>query len=251
MQKITKTIAPSVSRILILVRKEFVSYFNSSIAYIVTIFFLTFSSMWFFIIQQFSLRNVADLRPYFAIIPSLFIAIIPMLTMRAWAEERKLGTHEILLTLPYNEFELVLGKFLAMRLMIYMILTLTLPVPLLVLSLGDFEFGQIIGQYLGVLFFSAPIVAIGLFASSVSTNQISALIVSVVILIGLSLVNQVALLFNPSRVVGAFFEYLSLSRHFRSFEIGLIDTRDIIYYLTLAWLFLYLNVKVLIRRKRS
>ena len=243
-------IAQSAVRIWHIVRKELGSYFNSAIAYIVIIFFLSFSSLWLFIIQQFLIRNIADLRPYFAIIPSLFIVIIPALTMRSWAEERKLGTDELLLTLPYHEFELVLAKFLSVQLMVVIILLLSLPVPLLVTPLGDFEAGQIIGQYIGVLLFSVPVVAIGLFVSGVSTNQISAFIVSVVILIVLSLINQVALVINPPRVVAELFENLSLSRRFRSFEIGLLDTRDVLYYIVLAWAFLYFNVKLLIRRKR-
>lgn len=243
-------IMASLTRIRHLARKEFVSFFSSPIAYIVIIFFLGFSAMWLFTIQQFLLRDVADLRPYFAILPSLFIVIIPALTMRSWAEERKLGTDEFLLTLPYYEFEVIFAKFLAVRSMVYVILLLTLPVPLLVAPLGDFEIGQILGQYIGVWLFTVPVIAIGIFFSVVSTNQISAFILSVVVLLALSLVNQIAVIFSPVQALASLFEYLSLSRHFRSFEIGLIDTRDVIYYLTLAWLFLYLSLKVVIRRKK-
>lgn len=240
----------SLTRVRHLVRKEFSSFFNSAIAYIVIIFFLSFTALWLFVIQQFLIRDVADLRPYFSIIPSLFIVIIPALTMRSWAEERKLGTDEFLLTLPYYEFELIFAKFLSVFLMVCVILLLTLPVPLLAAPLGDFEVGQIVGQYIGVLLFTIPVIAIGIFFSVISTNQISAFILSVVVLLVLSLINQVALIFSPAPAIASLFEYLSLSRHFRSFEIGLIDTRDVVYYLVLAWLFLYLSLKVLIRRKK-
>lgn len=240
----------SVTRIWYLVKKEVSSYFNSPIAYIVIIFFIGFSAMWLFVVQQFLVRNIADLRPYFAIMPSLLIVIIPALTMRSWAEERKLGTDELLLTLPYNETELVVAKFMAVQVMIYIMQLLSLPVPLLVAPLGDFEAGQIIGQYIGMLLFSMPVVAIGLFLSNVSKNQISAFLVSVVILIVLSLINRIALILSPAPLLSELFEYLSLSRHFRSFEIGLLDTRDVIYYLVLTWAFLYANVKLMIWRKK-
>ena len=245
-----KPIAVSIVRMSHLIKKEVGSYFNSAVAYIVIISFLGFSSLWLFVIQQFVIRNVADLRPYFSIIPTLLIIIIPALTMRSWAEERKLGTDELLLTLPYYEFELVIAKFLAVYSMVIIMLALSSAVPLSVAPLGDFEAGQILGQYIGVLLFSMPVVAIGLLLSNMFTNQISAFIMSVVVLLILSLINQFALIFDSSRVVSEILEYLSLTRHFRSFEIGLIDTRDVLYYLVMAWVFLYINVKLLIWRKK-
>jgi len=238
------------ARICYLMGKELNSYFSSAIAYIVIIFFLSFSALWLFVVQQFLVRNIADLRPYFAIMPTLLIIIIPALTMRSWAEERKLGTDELLLTLPYRELELVLAKFFALRIMVWLMLALTAPVPLLVAPLGDFEFGQIAGQYTGVLLFSVPVIAIGLFVSNLSTNQISAFIVSLVVLLLLSLVSQVVIILNLPLGLTEIIGYFSLTQHFRSFEIGLIDTRDVIFYLLLAWLFLYLNAKILVWRKK-
>ena len=249
--RIIKFIRQSVWRIFVLSKKELASYFNSAIAYIVVIFFLGFTALWLFFVQQFIVRDIADLRPYFALMPTLFILIIPSLTMRAWAEERKLGTDELLITLPYREGELVLGKFFGLIDLLLIMLILSLPVPLLIAPLGDFEFGQIAGQYIGTFLIGSAIISIGLFLSSLSSNQISAFIISVVVLIFLSLINQINIFLNPPRPIAAVLEYLSLPRHFRGFEIGLIDTRDVVFYLSVTWLFLYLNVKILNWRKRS
>ena len=237
-------------RIFVLSKKELASYFNSAVAYIVIIFFLGFTAMWLFFIQQFQVRNIADLRPYFALIPSLFIVIIPALTMRSWAEERKLGTEELLITLPYRDGDLVLGKFFCLLDLLLIMLILSLPVPLLVSPLGDFEFGQIAGQYLGVFLVGCASISIGMFISALSSNQITAFIFSVIILLVLSLINQVNVLLDPPRPIAAVLEYLSLPRHFRSFELGLIDTRDVVFYLSTIWFFLYMNIKVLDWRKR-
>lgn len=231
-------------------KKEIASYFNSAVAYIVAIFFLGFTAVWLFFIQQFLIRDVADLRPYFAIAPSIMVVLIPALTMRSWAEERKLGTDELLLTLPYREYELVLGKFFATLGLMIMILLLSIAVPIFVAPLGDFELGQILGQYIGLIFFSGAVISLGLFISSVSTNQISAFIISIVVLLFFTLVSQIGIILNAPRPIAFILDFLSLSRHYRSFEIGLIDTRDVVYFISFTWVFLYLNVKLLIWRKQ-
>ncbi len=246
---IKNSLRPSLWRIVVLSRKEIASYFNSAIAYIVIIFFLVFTAIWLFFIQRFLLRNIADLRPYFAIVPSLFIFLIPAITMRAWAEERKLGTAELLLTLPCREGELVVAKYLGALLLLKIIIFLSIPIPLMIASLGDFETGQIVGQYIGVLCLGSALIALGLLISSLSTNQVSAFVLTAVTFLFLSLINQINLILEPAQFIAAIINWTSLTYHFRGFEVGLIDTRDIGYYLLLTWLGLYLNVKVLIWRK--
>jgi ABC-2 type transport system permease protein len=232
-----------------LLRKELATYFNSPIAYIVVIFFLVFTSVWFFYIQQFVAQNVASLRNYFAIFPIVFIILLPAVTMRSWAEENKLGTVELLLTLPFREGQTVAGKFLGAFSLLVLTLVLTIPVPLAIAPLGDFEAGQIVGQYIGVLALGAAGLAIGLFVSSLSKNQITAFILSAVVLLFLTLINQVNFLVELPEWLGTVFNYLSLDYHFSSFEKGLIDTRDLVFYIALAAFFLYLNTKVLVFRK--
>ena len=246
---IKNALRPSLGRILVLLRKEAASYFNSAIAYIVIIFFLVFTAIWLFFIQRFLVRNIADLRPYFAIIPSLFVFLVPAVTMRAWAEERKLGTAELLLTLPCREGELVIAKYFGALLLLKAIIFLSIPIPLMVAPLGDFEVGQIIGQYIGVLCLGSALIALGLLVSSLSTNQISAFVLTAVAFLFLSLISQINLIIEPPQFIAAVINWASLTYHFRGFEVGLIDTRDVGYYLVLTWLGLYLNVKVLIWRK--
>lgn len=232
-----------------LLRKELASYFNSPIAYIVVIFFLVFTSVWFFYIQQFVAQDVASLRNYFAIFPIVFIILLPAVTMRSWAEENKSGTVELLLTLPFRAGQAVAGKFLGAFSLLVITLALTIPVPLTIAPLGDFETGQIVGQYLGVLVLGAAGLAIGLFVSSLSRNQITAFILSAVVLLFLTLINQVNFLVDLPEWLGFVFNYLSLDYHFSSFEKGLVDSRDLVFYTALAALFLYLNAKVLVFRK--
>ena len=235
--------------ILTVARKELATYFNSPIAYIVVVFFLAFTSTWFFYIQQFLVQNVASMRSFFGIIPIVFVILMPAITMRSWAEENKLGTAEVLLTLPFTEAQIVVGKFLGALTLLAIMLGLTIPVPLTISPLGDFATGQIVGQYIGTLLLGAAAIAVGLFVSSLSQNQITSFILGVVVLLVLTLVNQVNFVLNLPRWLGDLLNEFSLNHHFRSFEKGVVDSRDLVYYLLLAFLFLYLNIKVLVFRK--
>ncbi|MFP4373327.1 MAG: ABC transporter permease subunit [Spirochaetaceae bacterium] len=235
--------------ILTVARKELSAYFNSPIAYIVVVFFLAFTSSWFFYIQQFLARDVASMRGYFGILPVVFVILMPAITMRSWAEESKLGTAEVLLTLPFTEAQIVVGKFLGALSLLGLMLVLTLPVPFTIRPLGDFATGQIIGQYIGSLLLGAAAISVGLFVSSLSQNQITSFILGVFVLLALTLVNQVNVVMNLPRRLGDLLNQLSLNYHFRSFEKGILDSRDLAYYLLLAFLFLYLNTKVLVLRK--
>lgn len=235
--------------ILTVARKELATYFNSPIAYIVVVFFLAFTSTWFFYIQQFLVQNVASMRSYFGILPVVFVILMPAITMRSWAEENKLGTAEVLLTLPFTEAHVVVGKFLGAFTLLAVMLALTLPVPFTISPLGDFATGQIIGQYIGTLLLGAGAISVGLFVSSLSQNQITSFILGVVVLLALTLVNQINFVVGLPRWLGDLLNQISLNHHFRSFEKGILDSRDMIYYLLLSFLFLYLNTKVLIFRK--
>ncbi|MDX9801903.1 MAG: ABC transporter permease [Spirochaetia bacterium] len=232
-----------------LFRKELKSYFNSPIAYLVVLFFVVFSNVYFFFFNQFFSKNIATLRGYFALMPVIFIILIPSITMRSWAEEKKTGTEELLLTLPLTDIQLVLAKFLSSLALLAIMLGATLFVPLTVNMLGDFETGQIIGEYIGALLLGAAGLAIGQFISSVTSNQISAYIFSVVALLFITVIGEAAIIFNPSAWLGKVLSYLSFSFHFESFRKGLLDTRDLLYFLIIIFYFLYLNIKVIKLRK--
>jgi ABC-2 type transport system permease protein len=169
--------------------------------------------------------------------------------MRGWAEERKLGTAELLLTLPYREAQLVAAKFLGPFLFLCVLLALTLPLPLTVLPLGDFETGEILGEYIGILLLGAAALAIGQFASVLSSNQVSAFLLGSGALIFFTLVHYAAAISGIPSFIAAFLRYLSLDYHFESFRKGVLDSRDIVYFLLIILVFQYLTVKALVFRK--
>jgi len=232
-----------------LYKKEIKSYFNSPIAYLVVLFFVLFCNVYFFFFNQFIAKNVASLRGYFSLMPLIFIILIPSITMRSWAEEKKVGTEELLLTLPLTNWELVLAKFLSSLTLLAIMLGMTMFVPITLSSLGNFETGQIVGEYFGTLLLGAAGLAIGQFISSITANQISAYIFSVVAILFITMIGDVAFIMNPSAILSKIFSYLSFSFHFESFRKGLIDTRDLLYFLIIILYFLYLNVKVINLRK--
>ena len=237
------------SKIGAVISKEVRSYLNTPIAYIAVLFFVVFSSAWFFFFHQFFARDMATLRGFFSTMPLIFIGIIPALTMRIWAEERKMKTDEILLTLPYKEWQLVAGKFLSILILLTGALVLTVPVPLTVAPLGNFEAGEIAGEYLGILLLGGAGIAVGQFVSSVAKNQISAYIFSVIALLFFTLIGQLTIAADLPVWLGNLINYISLDYHFASFEKGLIDTRDLGYFLLMILFFLTLNTQALKFRK--
>jgi len=236
-------------RIKPVVQKELRSYFNSPIAFIVVVFFLMFTAAWNFLVQQFIVMNTASFRPYFGIMPVVFIVLIPAITMRSWAEERKAGTEEILLTLPFSESEVVLGKFFASVLLLAVMILLTIPVPLSLSPLGYFEAGQIFTEYIGIFLLGCTGIALGQFISSLSRNQIASFIFSALALMVLTLIGTVIRFMPLPGWASSLFHYISLEYHFESFKKGILDSRDLLFFLLLTSFFIYLNVKVIIFRK--
>jgi ABC-2 type transport system permease protein len=237
------------NNILPILKKELKSYFNSPIAYILVVTFLVFSSIWIFFLQTFFASNVASLRNFFSVIPIVFIIVMPALTMRSWAEEKKLGTMEVLMTLPFRESTLVIGKFLAALTLLVIMIALTLPLPLLLSQFGNFDWGEILGQYIGVALLGAAGISVGLFVSSLMANQISSFLISLFVLLALTLISQVNRVFALPPWAAEFVNFVSFGHHFSNFQRGLIDTRDLLYYGVVSALFLYLNTKTLIFRK--
>ena len=232
-----------------LARKEFNQYLNAPAFYGAAVFFLVFSSVWLFYFAQYFATDQATLRPYFSMFPIVYILVVPVITMKSWAEERKTGTVELLLTMPFTEWDLVLGKFFASFSVLGIILLLTLPVPLSLLSLAHFEFSLIFCEYLGALLLGASATALGLLLSCLSKNQAGAFLGSAVVLMAVILVNFLTQSFNMPLWLARFINYFSLSFHFESFSKGLIDSRDLIFFVLSTILFLFLNTKVILFRK--
>ena len=182
------------------------------------------------------------MRGFFSVMPWMYLFFVPAVTMKLWAEERKLGTVEILMTLPIKDFEVVLGKFLASFALLGVTIFLSFSLPIAVASLGDPDGGPIIGGYIGLLLMGAAYLSIGLFASTLTENQIIGFIVGIGLCFVLLIIGQEFVLFRiPSPWLASFFRYLGLGTHFSSILRGVIDSRDLIYYFSLIGFFLYLS----------
>ncbi len=226
-------------------RKELRSYFLSPVALIFLGVFLTVTLFLFFTYSKFFARNLADVRPLFSWLPLLLVFLVSALTMRQWSEEQKMGTLEILMTLPVRTVELTLGKFLAGMALVAMALALTLPLPLTAWFLGPLDWGPVIGGYVAALLLSGMYMAIGLCVSARTDNQIVALMVSSLIGLGFYLLGSETLTGLFGHGGAEVLRALGTGSRFESIERGVLDIRDLLYYGSLTVFFLLLNVSFL------
>jgi ABC-2 type transport system permease protein len=215
--------------------KEFGTYFVSPIAYIVISIFLLITGWFFF--MTFFLFDQADLRNFFGLLPIIFSFVIPAITMRLFSEELNVGSYEILLTMPVTFRQVVLGKFLASIVFVAAMLVPTLAYPVSVSFLGELDWGPVIGGYIGAMLLGAAFSAIGLFASSLTRNQIIAFITGMAICFSLTLIDKM-LFFLPQLLLG-FLQYLGADFHFRTISKGILDSRDVLYFLSVSFIGLY------------
>ena len=226
-------------------KKEVRSYFNSAVAYVVIVVFLAIVG-WLYTSSMF-LVNVASLRMMFEWIPLVFLFVVPAVTMRLLAEEKKAGTIELLTTKPLHDWEIVAGKFLAAWALIGVTLLPTLIYYITVAFLGEIDNGPVIGGYLGLLLMAGVYVAIGLLASSLTENQIVAFIIGLLMMFAFFMMDKV-LIFIPDFMTSVV-EYLGIDYHFSNIARGVIDSRDIVYFCSMLGFTLYLSVVSLERRK--
>lgn len=222
--------------------KEFNGFFSSPIAFIFLGAFLAVSLFVFFWVDTFFARNIADVRPLFESMPLLLIFLVAAITMRMWSEERRTGTLEFLLTLPVNSYQLVLGKFIACLGLVFVALLLTLPIPLTVSLIGPLDWGPVFGGYLATLFLAAAYTAIGLFVSARSSNQIISLILTAAVCGVFYLLGSNTLTSLFGNRIAELLKLLGSGSRFDSITRGVIDLRDLYYYLSLVGVFLTLNV---------
>ena len=222
-------------------RKELRALFQSPIAIIFLSVFLILTLFLFFTQARFFSRNLADVRPLFEWLPLLLIFLVSAVTMRSWAEERKAGTLEVLLTLPIRTVDLVLGKFLAGMALVALALLFTLPLPFTVWLLGPLDWGPVIGGYFAALLLAAAYMAIGLCVSARTDNQVVALMVTLVLggLLWLVGTDTVTSFFTVE--TGERLRAFGTGSRFESIERGVLDLRDIAYYLGITAFFLVLN----------
>jgi len=213
---------------LTIAKREIRTYFNSPIAYIVVTVFMLLAGYLFF--GSLFIERQADLRSYFNFQPMLFSFIVPAIAMRLIAEEKGGGTLEMLVTMPVRDWQIVTGKFLAGMTVLATLVGLTVLYAVTVALLGPLDRGPAIGGYLGLLLMGGAYMAIGVMASSFTRNQIIAFIIAFAISFALFLFQH--LIQIAPQVLRPVLSYLSIEAHFESISRGIIDTRDVIYYLS-------------------
>ncbi len=230
---------------LTILRRELGAYFNSPVAYIVITVFLLVSGYLFF--SQVFLVGEATLRDFFGISPLIFIFFAPAITMRLLAEEKRTGTLELLITMPVTDWQVVMGKFLAALTTLGIAILLTLSYPITLSRMGELDWGAVAGGYLGLLLMGGAYLAIGLMASSWTRNQVVAFILAFAITFSLYLCGKLLPLMPAS--LAPVIEYLSLDSHFTNIARGVIDSRDLIYYVSLIGACLFLATRSLESRR--
>jgi ABC-2 type transport system permease protein len=240
-------------RTLSIAKRELRGYFSTPVAYVFIVIFLLLSGVFTFQFGRLYETGQADLRAFFAWHPWLYLFLIPAISMRLWAEERRLGTIELLMTLPVTTAEAVLGKFLAAWAFAGIALLLTFPTWLTVNYLGDPDNGAVVAGYAGSLLMAGGFLAIGACVSAATKNQVIAFVVSVVLCL-------LFLLFDLPQIVDALSGWLpttivdavasfSFSRHFGAISKGVIDARDVVFFASLIALFLFANGLILEQKK--
>jgi ABC-2 type transport system permease protein len=235
-------------------RRELASYFNSAIAYIFLIVFAMVTCGVYML--SFFLVGRAEMRSFFSILPMMLVVFVPAITMRLWAEDRKSGTYELLLTFPMKTLHIVLGKFFASFAFYLLALATTFVIPIMLARLGEPDLGPILGGYFGSMLCGAFFISVGLFVSGLCKDQIVAFVVAmmacfVFLMLGMPFVAaQVDGWTGPLQLGTRVLSFIAMTKHFESVERGLIDARDIIYFVAMTGLFLGLNAHYLDSRMR-
>lgn len=232
----------------IIAKRELRAFFDSLIAYIMITVFLGLSGFFTWLYgSDIFLLGQATLQPFFSVAYWTLFFFIPALTMKMLAEEKRSGTLELLLTKPVSDWQVLLGKFTASLLLIVIALALTIPYYITVSSIGPVDHGAVWCGYLGMILMSMSYIGIGLFASSITNNQIVAFLTALFIgLFFLIIFNVLANNFTGS--LAQLFHFLSISTHYDSISRGVIDTKDVIYFVSIAFIGLTLAESVLSKR---
>lgn len=256
----------SLSKVTVLAEKELKQFFVSPIAYVVMMIFLTLSGYFFYagmvhfseqykyyksmaqmyknsdMLQQFNLNQMVIAPALFNMI-FIFLFIVPLIMMRSFAEERKQKTDELLITSPITSGELIAGKFFGSLMFVLIMISPTILYQVLLFFFSSPELGPVLSGYLGIVLFACAAVSIGLFASSVTENQIIAAVISFVILLFMFIINMVSL--SEGSWLMKVISYVSVSTHIRNLLQGVIDTRDLMYFASIIFLFLFLTKRSL------
>jgi len=235
----------------IITKRELNSFFDSLIAYVLLVLFLGFSGFltWLTGSNVFQIGQ-ATLRPFLLYTYWTLLFFIPAITMRLLAEEKKTGTIELLLTKAITDRQVIFGKFLASLLFICIALLFTLPYVITIASVGNIDGGEVICGYLGLILISAAYISIGLYISSLTSNQIVALLLTLFICVIFHFVFDI-IANTFTGLIGEILNLLSVSTHFESIQRGVVDLKDIIYFLSIVFMGLFLAETSLSKRKIS
>jgi ABC-2 type transport system permease protein len=230
-----------------IMRKELRTYFASPLAYVVIAAFLAGAGLFFAILIWAQQGATSSLDIVFTNMPVVLLFLGPVLTMRLLAEEQKAGTVEVLLTSPVRDWEVVIGKYLASLVLFLIPVAITLLYPLALNRYTPPDLGPIIGGYIGLILFGASFLAVGLFTSSLTQNQVVAALVAIILLLAMWLIAVFA--GNTRPPVSDILNYVSIISHYNEFSQGLIDTRNIVYYLIVIVGSLFLTTRSLESRR--
>ncbi len=219
----------------IIMKRELRAFFVSPIAYIVITIYLALTGWFFF--STFFLAGRADMRSFFALMPILLAFTIPAVTMRLFSEEYSTGSYEMLKTQPITSADIIGGKFAASVLFILIMIAPTIIYPISITTVGSLDWGPVIGGYIGAILLAGAYSAIGVLASSLTRNQIVAFIISAAVCVLLSLINQIVWMLPPA--VGNLLAGIGSTYHFDNIAKGVIDSRDLLYFLSVAFISLY------------
>jgi len=233
-------------------RRELAGYFATPVAYVFIVIFLVLAGALTFTLGNFFARGQADLIPFFTFVPWLFLFLVPALTMRLWAEERRLGTIELLLTLPLPQWQAVLGKFLAAWAFCGIALALTFPLWITVNVLGNPDNGVILAGYAGCLLVAGAFLAVGAAVSALTKNQVIAFVIAVAAcfvftVAGTPVVTE--FLSDRLPVLADIARAISVSDRFGGFTRGVVSARDIVFFGSFMAFFLFVNAVILDHRK--
>lgn len=235
----------SFNKSLIILKKELKHIFLSPIAYIFSAIFLVVSGIYFF--SRFFIISQNDMRDYFLLLPVILSLIVPPITMGLFSSEFSSGSYELIITQSVSTLEIIIGKFLSAVIFMLFALLPTLLYPITLLFLGRLDLGPVICGYIGSAFLISALCSIGIFASSITKNQIIALMVGLAITVFFNIFLKLLALLFPS--LSNVMEFISGDYHFNSISRGVLDLRDIIYFLSITTIFLYLSNIVLQNRK--
>lgn len=239
------------SQVAPLFKREFLAYFRSPVAYVFLIVFLFTSVMLAFFLGNFFKANTASLEAFFVFHPWLFLFLIPAAGMRLWSEEKRTGTIELLFTLPVTTLEAVLGKFLAAWTFLIVAILLSFPLALTVAYLGNPDWGVIFTSYLGSILMASSYLGVCSLMSALTKNQVISFVLSllvclVLVLLGWSVFNGILSAVMPVWMVDILANFSFLT-HFEAFTKGIVDPKDVVYFLSLTGFTLFLNVVALER----